>query len=163
MAATHSRMLSECLPRTQDPLEEPFSNYVMPFLSGACQTSSQILDLLLPTEHYSVTARFTLLSLRALLACPQATPNQRALIDRLLALVCTPEGCPSTGLRRACLVEKIHLLLDEADTGCGGEVNPLAVQKCYCLVGLRLRSAWMAVKAAKGDVQTEGELLSLSA
>uniref|UniRef100_A0A5K3ELX7 MMS19 nucleotide excision repair protein n=2 Tax=Mesocestoides corti TaxID=53468 RepID=A0A5K3ELX7_MESCO len=119
---------------------------------------TRILDLLLTHKHESfsipLTSRFVLLSLRSLLTSQlTSSPDRQNIVDRFTSLLLDSGELGLQDLQRACLVDNLHLLLQTSTDGeedvlslnadilhC--QVNPLAVQKCYCLVGLRLRAAW---------------------
>ncbi|KAL5970031.1 hypothetical protein TSMEX_002229 [Taenia solium] len=122
------------------------------------------------SASFVLISRFVVLTLRGLLVSQlSATATARqCLLERLLGvLLSTNAPHAERDLQRVCLLFSLHLLLPlhEAayvDTGLEAEVeleslalneevthclvNPLAVQKCFCLVGLRLRTAWQLLR-----------------
>nr|CDS16337.1 dna repair:transcription protein met18:mms19 [Echinococcus granulosus] len=128
------------------------------------------------------TSRFVVLTLRGLLVSQlsaTATARKRLLEHLLDILLSTNVPCPTQGLQRACLLCSLHLLLplrEAADVDIGLEteveleplcldeeithclVNPLAVQKCFCLVGLRLRTAWQLLREVAGPSSEQASL-----
>lgn len=116
------------------------------------------------------TSRFVVLTLRGLLVSQLSATNapRKRLLERLLDIILSTNAPHAEqNLQRTCLLRSLHLLLPlhEAayvNTGLESEiepeplslneevthclVNPLAVQKCFCLVGLRLRTAWQLLR-----------------
>lgn len=133
---------------------------------------SHILDFLIdapkscPARSHNLAARFIVLCLRSCLvsaSCTQqtCTSEQRRLIDRLVGLLTNPSTAVHE-LQQVCLLRTIHLLLEEgrenSEVTSGVDRNPLATQKCYCLVGLRLKAAWETLKQQGNDDKAEGQL-----
>nr|CDS33417.1 dna repair:transcription protein met18:mms19 [Hymenolepis microstoma] len=117
-----------------------------------------------------LTSGFVVTILRGLLVSQlPLSPERQQFIDSLLNIILSSTIDYKTALQTTCLLHSIHLLLPLSENGLGAEieyeektdiermamneevchclVNPLAVQKCFCLVGLRLRKAWKEMKS----------------
>lgn len=121
-----------------------------------------------------LTSRFMVMNLGGLLISQlPASSERQQLIDKILGiLLSTSINLTTTEIQKTCLLKSIHLLLppllgdseveeendidddEEKELGvvmdeevCHYLVNPLAVQKVFCLVGLGLRNAWITMKA----------------
>ncbi|KAM7540571.1 hypothetical protein Aperf_G00000033015 [Anoplocephala perfoliata] len=137
------------------------------------ETLLRIIDSLLaalradPDKSLALLAsRFVVITLRGLLISQlKVSPERQQLIDRLLNILLTTSADYKFDLQVACLLHSIHLLLflpeseeteleeleaegmklDEEVTHCS--VNALAIQKCFCLVGICLRTAWQDLRS----------------
>ena len=150
------------------------------------ETLSKILDLIL--EHESkedvdatfalASSRFVILVLRGILISQLSpTTTRRHLTGRLLDIILDVNSNAEANIQRACLFHSLHPLLplqdavedevfdknvlpclDEGVTHC--LVNPLAVQKCFYLIGPRLRVACEHLRAtpklSPGQASLEG-------
>lgn len=113
-----------------------------------------------------LTSSLVVITLRGLLISQlEVSPERQQLIDRLLDVLLTTSADYKFDLQVACLLHSIHLLLplseteetdleeletegmrmDEEVTHC--LVDPLAIQKCFCLVAMRLRVAWQDLRS----------------
>ncbi|VDL18864.1 unnamed protein product [Hymenolepis diminuta] len=156
---------------TVETMVNKFTNKKIP------ETLQTILDSLLMAlktdSHTSLTlltSRFVVMILRGLLVSQLPVSSERQqLIDSLLNIILFNTIDYKTSLQTACLLYSIHLLLplseDDADVEieqeeqtdvegmgmneevCHCLVSPLAVQKCFCLVGLGLRDSWKKMKS----------------
>ncbi|VDO03063.1 unnamed protein product [Rodentolepis nana] len=140
-------------------------------------TVEGILDSLLKVfktdsakSHTLLTSGFVVSALRSLLVSQlPLSPERQQFIDSLLNIILSSTIDYKIGLQTTCILHSIHLLLPLSGNYLGADieheekadiermamneevchclVNPLAVQKCFSLVGLRLRNAWMEMKS----------------